>query len=95
MDSQELRASTTAATPPAGLSHPLAALWWEAKGEWDKAHAEAQMDPGPQGCAVHAYLHRVEGDLRNAGHWYSRAGRPAASDDLAAEWERLARELLG
>lgn len=87
--------STASDTPPAGFSHALAALWWDAKGDWDKAHAEAQKDPGPQGCAVHAYLHRVEGDLRNAGYWYNRAGRPPAADSLTEEWERLARELLG
>lgn len=86
--------STTADAPPEEFSHALAALWWDAKGDWDKAHAEAQKDPGPYGSAVHAYLHRVEGDLANAGYWYNRAGRPAASDSLPSEWERLAKELL-
>ena len=95
MNAGDLRASTTDAAPPEGVSHAVAALWWEAKGDWDKAHEAAQKDAGPQGCAVHAYLHRVEGDLRNAGYWYHRAGRPAASDGLAEEWNRLARELLG
>jgi hypothetical protein len=43
---------------------------------------------------VHAYLHRVEGDLGNAGYWYRRAGRPVAEDTLDAEWERIASALL-
>jgi hypothetical protein len=43
---------------------------------------------------VHAYLHRVEGDLGNAGYWYGKAGRPAASDSLEAEWEAIAAALL-
>ena len=30
----------------------------------------------PTGSWVHAYLHRKEGDLCNAGYWYRRAGRP-------------------
>jgi hypothetical protein len=95
MNATELRASAASDLPPPGLSQALLALWWDAKGEWDKAHAEAQKDAGPQGCAVHAYLHRVEGDLSNAGYWYNRAGRTPAADALAAEWNRLAEELLG
>ena len=95
MDLAAFRASTASAAPPAGLSHGLEALWWDAKGDWGKAHEAAQRDGGPQGSAVHAYLHRVEGDLSNARYWYNRAGRPPAADALAAEWERLAVELLG
>jgi len=94
MDVQALRATLSQEAPPSGLGHALAALWWDAKGDWDKAHAEAQKDAGPMGCAVHAYLHRVEGDLSNAGYWYNRAGRPAVADPLPVEWEALAKELL-
>ena len=93
MNFSQFHASVHADAPPAGLSLPLAALWWDAKGDWAKAHAAAQEDDSPQGCAVHAYLHRVEGDLSNARYWYNRANRPQAADTLAAEWERLAREL--
>lgn len=93
MDVASLRASLTEAAPPAGLSHALQALWWDAKGDWGKAHECAQNDDGSQGCAVHAYLHRVEGDLSNARYWYNRAGRPPAADGLRDEWERLAVEL--
>jgi hypothetical protein len=94
MDVQALRATLKQEAPPSGLGHALAALWWDAKGDWDKAHTEAQKDPGPMGCAVHAYLHRVEGDLSNAGYWYNRAGRAPVADPLPVEWEALARELL-
>jgi hypothetical protein len=94
-DLSAFRASLAGEAPPAALSAPLAALWWDAKGEWDRAHACAQDDPGSAGAAVHAYLHRKEGDLSNARYWYARAGRPAASGALAAEWEKLARELTG
>jgi hypothetical protein len=44
---------------------------------------------------VHAYLHRVEGDLGNAGYWYRRASKPVATDSLDAEWERMVLSLLG
>ena len=82
------------AEPPPGAGLPAQALWWDAKGEWDKAHGCAQADESRDGAAVHAYLHRVEGDLSNAGYWYNRAGRTARTDALAAEWEDLAAEML-
>jgi hypothetical protein len=94
MNLTEFRASTTADHPPEGLSLPLQTLWWEAKGDWKRAHACAQEDRTPNGAIVHAYLHRVEGDLSNAGHWYSRAGRPAATGPLTDEWTALASEFL-
>jgi hypothetical protein len=43
---------------------------------------------------VHAYLHRVEGDLENARYWYRRAHRPVASEPFAAEWDAIAEILL-
>ena len=87
--------STAAATPPAGLSGALRALWLDARGDWEAAHGAAQGAGGRDGAWVHAYLHRKEGDEMNAGYWYARAGRPAASGDLRAEWEAIARALLG
>lgn len=95
MDLAAFRATLAEAEPPAGISLPLQTLWWDAKGNWDKAHGCAQADEGPDGAAVHAYLHRVEGDLSNAGYWYNRAGRPRLTVPLAEEWEALAREMLG
>lgn len=94
MDLTEFRASVAAAEPPAELSPPLLTLWWEAKGDWARAHACAQEDRTPNGSIVHAYLHRVEGDLSNAGGWYRRAGRPPATGPLADEWAALAQEFL-
>ena len=85
---------TRAATPPAGLGPALLALWHDAHGDWERAHALAQEDGGRNGAWVHAYLHRKEGDEMNAGYWYARAGRPAASGDLDAEREAIARALL-
>ena len=43
---------------------------------------------------VHAYLHRVEGDLDNARYWYNRAQRPVPSKPFAGEWDAIAEVLL-
>ena len=94
MDLTGFERSLADAAPPAGLSTPLQALWQEAKGAWDTAHALAQADKGAAGAWVHAYLHRVEGNLRNAGYWYRRAGRPAAEGALREEWRGIATALL-
>ena len=88
------RDSLPAAAPPDGLSLALQGLWWDAKGDWQQAHRCAQDQDDAAGAAVHAYLHRREGDLANAGYWYARAGRPVATSSLAAEWQALAAELL-
>lgn len=94
MTPDEFRASTEAAAPAGGLSLPLQTLWWEAKGDWKRAHECAQSDESTDGAIVHAYLHRVEGDLSNAGYWYRRAGRPAFTGTLAEEWTALAAAFL-
>jgi hypothetical protein len=53
------------------------------------------MDEADADCAwVHGYLHRVEGDLGNAGYWYRQAGRKAATGELTAEWAAIAAALL-
>ena len=91
----EFQASLSGATPAPGLDAPLAALWWAANGGWDEAHKLVQDEAGALAAWVHAYLHRVEGDLGNAGYWYRQAGKPAASGSLETEWERMVSELLG
>ena len=83
------------AAPPADLAAPLAALWWDRKGEWARAHETVAPDEAGRDAAwVHAYLHRREGDLGNARYWYRRAGHPAASGPLEAEWDAIAAALL-
>ena len=94
MNPQTLRQSTSLAEPPDGLSFALQALWWDAKGDWNKAHECAQARDDDDGMSVHAYLHRKEGDLSNAGYWYRRAGKPVAGGALEAEWEAIARAVL-
>jgi hypothetical protein len=95
MDRSGFRDSLTGEAPPPGLSDALAGLWWDAKGDWERAHECAQVRDDAGGAAVHAYLHRKEGDASNAAYWYRRAGRKVASGTLAEEWEALVGELLG
>ncbi|MGH6953018.1 MAG: hypothetical protein ACREGL_02480 [Alphaproteobacteria bacterium] len=93
-DLEGFKASLAGDKPPRGLPRALQALWHERKGDWKKAHELAQAQEDSQGSWVHAYLHRVEGDLSNAGHWYGRAGKPRSSAPLEDEWEEIARALL-
>lgn len=81
---------------PAHLGAPLQALWHDAHGEWERAHACVQDDASRDGAWVHAYLHRKEGDDANAGYWYARAGQPAPAGGIALDAERaaIARALL-
>ena len=90
----EFQNSIGAASPPNGLTLALAVLWWDAKGDWARAHESAQQDEGPEGAWVHAYLHRKEGDEPNAGYWYRRAGKPFCHGPLNAEWLSIAKTLL-
>jgi hypothetical protein len=90
----EFEASLAAEQPPEGLGQALAALWWQGKGAWERAHALAQAADGAAASWVHAHLHRVEGDLDNAAYWYRRAGRDPASGGLQAEWRAIVQALL-
>jgi len=83
------------AGPPEGLSKPLEALWWAGKNDWARAHKIAQDGEGtPAYDRVHAYLHRVEGDLPNARYWYRQAAQAEFEDTLENEWRVLVRGLL-
>ena len=91
MTAEELRTRPDAE----GLPPAQAALWWAARDDWERAHEAAQSGSGRDADWVHAYLHRVEGDLDNAGYWYRRAGRPADTGPLDAEWAAIAATLAG
>ena len=80
--------------PPTGLSIPLAALWWDAKGDWARAHSLVDGLESREGMAVHAYLHRKEGAASNADYWYQRSGRSFYRPVLDAERTALIEGLL-
>jgi len=94
MDAAAFSRSLGGMEPPRGLGAPAAALWWAKKGEWDKAHHLVMNDDSREAAWVHAHLHRVEGDLGNAGYWYRRAGKPEARETLDAEWSAITAALL-
>ena len=95
MNAEEFRASIASADPPEGLVAPLAALWWDGKGNWARAHGLVDSLETQEGMAVHAYLHRKEGVEWNTEYWYGRAGRHYRREALAAEWAALVDGLLG
>ncbi|GAB2960891.1 hypothetical protein GCM10027048_31020 [Hymenobacter coalescens] len=95
MTPAEFTATLSAAAPPAQLSPLLRALWLEHRGDRDGAHELAQQDEAsPLACWLHAYLHRREGELGNAGYWYRRAGRSRFAGSEAEEWQALVQTVL-
>jgi hypothetical protein len=93
MTVEEFRETLTLAEPPSELQAPLAALWWDARGDWARAHGMVDDLETPDAMAVHAYLHRKEGVEWNADYWYRRAGRKFRRPTLEAEWEALVEGL--
>ncbi len=90
----EFEAVLSLDAPPVGMSAPLAALWWDGKGDWARAHSLVDEIETADGMAVHAYLHRKEGVEWNANYWYARAGRKFRRPSLDAEWQALVEWLL-
>ncbi len=80
--------------PPSGLGPLLTAMWYSRKGNWHRAHEICQDIASTDGSWVHAHLHREEGDLSNAAYWYSRAGKPEATNSLEEEWKTISAALL-
>lgn len=94
MSLAQFKSSLQNSLPPSGLSALAEALWYDGRGNWEKAHEIAQSRNTPEYCLLHAYLHRKEGDIGNAGYWYSRAGRKMPQATIAEEWESLVKEWL-
>ena len=94
MTPQEFQTSIAEDSPPPNLTTPLVALWWDAKGDWTRAHALVDELETTDGMAVHAYLHRKEGAATNANYWYQRAGRNFHRPALDDEWTALVEGLL-
>ncbi|MEZ5541772.1 MAG: hypothetical protein R3F42_06990 [Pseudomonadota bacterium] len=95
MHYDEFLASLAQDSCPEALDACLRALWYEARGDWDGAHAIVQELAGARAARVHAYLHRKEGDEWNSRYWHRRAGSTFPADlSLAAEWDVLVRGLL-
>ena len=94
MDMNAFTDSLREHAPPPGLAPALQALWYQANGDWHKAHALAQSQHDDAGSWVHAFLHRAEGDDGNADYWYRRSGKPRSNAPMAQEWREIVTALL-
>jgi hypothetical protein len=80
--------------PPPSSPPMLRAVWHGLRGDWDAAHDLAQAQDDAQGAWVHAWLHRIEGDLGNATYWYERARQAPRNDATHDEGLDIARALI-
>lgn len=94
MDFNIFQTSLQSGTPPQFRDPLLLALWHEGRGDWDAAHHIAQDIETREGSWVHAYLHRVEGDIWNADYWYRRAGKKRPECSLKQEWKEMVEWFL-
>jgi hypothetical protein len=95
MNAEAFLRTLGAQAPPLGLPATLRALWWDAKGDWARAHDVIDELETPEAMAVHAYLHRKEGADWNAEYWYQRSGKSYYRPALDAEWDALVEGLPG
>ena len=67
----------------------LKALDLAREGGWNESHKLVQKYSDNLSCLIHAYLHRVEGNMSNAKYWYRRAGVDMPNNKLEDELKRL------
>jgi hypothetical protein len=79
--------------PPLGADAAIAALWWDAKDDWQRAHSQVDDKEDEASMWVHAYLHRKEGVEWNASYWYRRAGKSFSTLSFAEERRSILTDL--
>jgi len=94
MNLREFKETLLEISPKNNLPQHLKALWYDANGDWQKAHILIQDVEDKNAAWIHAYLHRKEGDIFNADYWYRRAGKSRPDISLEKEWEQIAEALL-
>ena len=94
MDQTAFLASLAGCEPPVDFSVHLQALWWLGHGAPERAHHLVQVMDDAGAAAIHAHLHRLEGDEANAGYWYARAGVPPCDGSFDEEWRQLLQRFL-
>ena len=94
MNLEDFRKGLSAAAPPSGINDYLKSLWYDGKGNWEKAHTIIQDMEDKTASWIHAYLHRKEGDEWNAQYWYTKAGKKMPAESLEKEWEGIVKALL-
>ena len=95
MQLESFKQSLEKNVPPQGISTFLTAMWYDANGDWEKAHHLINHLEDATACWVHAYLHRKEGDNGNADYWYQMAGKSRPTIPLDQEWQDIVQTLLG
>lgn len=90
----QFKESLSTESPAGEISVYLKALWFDAKGDWEKAHTIIQDIESANASWIHAYLHRKEGDTGNADYWYHRAGKKRPALTLEKEWEAIVNALI-
>ena len=90
----EFEESLNSDQPIDGLSVQLKSLWYDGKGDWHRAHAKIDHLNDKESAWVHGYLHRKEGDIRNADYWYSKARQVRPNLSLDEEWKQLVLHFL-
>lgn len=73
------------ATTPAPGPDLARALEHLHAGEWQKAHEIVQKDESTLSSWLHGIVHLLEGDLKNAQGWYTRAGRAFPDGDASGK----------
>ena len=80
--------------PSEKLSGIHLAIWYILKDNWDLAHKTVQKLNTPVACRLHAYLHRVEGDLGNSDYWYGRASMEPTTASLETELSDIIKSVF-
>jgi hypothetical protein len=91
---KDFEQSLNTSAPLPELSIYLQSLWYDGKGDWNKAHTIIQDIEDKNASWIHAFLHRKEGDISNADYWYSRAGRKRPDISLREEWEDIVKTFI-
>ena len=67
----------------------LKALQLIKEDDWHQAHDLISEYDDENASRIHAFLHRIEGDLWNADYWYRRGGTTRPAMSISDEWEML------
>ena len=80
--------------PSDTLSGINLAIWYAVKDNWDMAHNLVQDINTETAAWIHAYLHRVEGDIANADYWYNRARKDPSHESLESELSDIIKSVF-
>ena len=94
MDYDDFISSLKDTNPPTNISDYLLAMWHALNNNWDDAHKIIQSINDDIASWIHAYLHRLEGDISNANYWYERAGKNPTNIPLDGEAEKIILSII-